>query len=74
MDAGRITITIDDGRNDNFNIPCPISEQNLVISGSIDAVDPLVDEEFNMRMKVVINKVAALFGESSKHCQTVTIV
>jgi len=74
MYARRILITIDDGRNDNSNIPCPISEHKLVIGGSVDAVDPLVDEEFNMRMKAVINKVAALHGESPKRCQTVTMV
>jgi len=74
MNARRITIKIDNGGNDNFNVPCSISKQKSVIDHSIDEVDPMLDEEFNLRMEVVNDSVVTLHGKSPKRRQSVTVV
>jgi len=69
MDAQRVTITIDDDGDDNFNMSGPISKRKSDIGGSVDAVDPLANEEFNRSMEAV----AALHGESLKIRRTVKV-
>ncbi|CAI6353401.1 unnamed protein product [Macrosiphum euphorbiae] len=74
MDARRITIKIDNGGNDNFNMHCSMSKQKSVIGHSIDEVDPMLNEEFNLRMEVVNDTVVTSHGKSPKRRQSVTVV